>query len=265
MFQMEHHDFQNQFTQKYQQAWSVLGLFDSLPMVAFYAKDRESRFVRVNQMFVEMHGFSAEKDMLGHSDHDFHPPLMAEAYIAEDRRVMNGGVAIRNQTWLVFHRQQLPNWYVSTKVPLFGTDGGVIGIAGAMYNVEQPAELERFFRELSPVIRHIKKNYAGLVTMVEMAALSGLSSTHFNRRFQELLRMTPTAYLRSMRIQAARQLLGNTNRTLAQIAQETGFTDQSHFTRCFRETTGMTPGGYRTRFSSKKRELGKSGTKSHTT
>ena len=60
--------------------------------------------------------------------------------------------------------------------------------------------------------------------------------------------MTPTAYLRTVRIQAARRLLSTTNRALADIAHETGFTDQSHFTRCFRETTGLTPGDYRGRY-----------------
>ncbi len=248
MNEMLPHEFQRRFFQKNPQAGSILELFDSLPMIAFFAKDRESRFVRANAATVEIHGCNAEADILGRGDHEFHPPLMAEAYSAEDRRVMAGGVAIPNQTWLVFHRRELPNWYVSTKVPLFGVNGEVIGIAGVMYNLEQSEEHERFFRELSPVIRYIKENYAGPISMSEMTALSGLSSTHFNRRFQQLLRMAPTAYLRTVRIQSARHLLSNTDRTLALIAQETGFTDQSHFTRCFREATGMTPGDYRTRF-----------------
>ena len=84
--------------------------------------------------------------------------------------------------------------------------------------------------------------------MAEMAALAGLSSTHFNRRFQQLLRMTPGGYLRSVRVQSARRLLAATRLPLAGIAQQCGFTDQSHFTRCFRTATGLTPGDYRKRF-----------------
>ena len=57
--------------------------------------------------------------------------------------------------------------------------------------------------------------------------LARLSSMHFNRRFQQLLRMTPTAYLRTVRIQAARRLLSITSRALAALAHDTGFTDQS--------------------------------------
>ncbi len=81
-----------------------------------------------------------------------------------------------------------------------------------------------------------------------MATRAGLSPTHFNRRFRQLLRMTPVQYLRTVRVQAARRLLAETSLGLAQIAIDTGFTDQSHFTRRFRQTTGLTPAAYRRRF-----------------
>ncbi|MCW1925088.1 AraC family transcriptional regulator [Luteolibacter arcticus] len=240
--------FQTAYFDRHPGAWSVLELFDALPHVSFYAKDKESRYVRVNRLSLETHGMTDEREMLGRSDRDFHPPVMAEAYIAEDRRVMAGRKPIPGQVWLVFHANRLPQWYVSTKVPLFDPGGTVVGISGAMYLIEQPAEHERHFRELSPVIQHIDRHHAGNISMEEMAALSGLSATHFNRRFQQLLKMTPSAYLRSVRVQGARRLLGATDRPLAEIAQQCGFTDQSHFTRCFREATGLTPRGYRQRF-----------------
>lgn len=240
--------FQAAYFRRHPAAWSVLELFDALPQVSFYAKDTKSRYVRVNRLSVTTHGLRDEYEMIGRSDRHFHPPVMAEAYIAEDLRVMAGRRAIPGQVWLVFHADRLPQWYVSTKVPLFDPDGEVIGIAGAMYPIEQPAEHERYFQELSPVIRHIDRHHSRCIPMTDMAALCGLSVTHFNRRFRQLLRMTPTAYLRSVRIQAARRWLGTTHRGLAEIAQECGFTDQSHFTRCFRESTGLTPGEYRRRF-----------------
>lgn len=239
---------QEVFFAKHPAAASVMELFEALPQVSFYAKDTESRFIRVNRRFVETHGALDEKEILGRSDRDFHPPVMAEAYIAEDHRVMAGRRAIPSQTWLVFHSDRLPQWYVSTKVPLFDPAGEVIGLAGAMFPIDRPAEQERYFRELFPVVRHIERNFFAVTSMAEMARLCGLSSTHFNRRFRELLRMTPTDYLRSVRVQAARRLLGASQRTLAEIAHETGFTDQSHFTRCFRQATGMTPLAYRRRF-----------------
>lgn len=240
--------FQQAFFARNPLAQSALDLFDTLPNVAFYAKDADSRFIRMNQLFLEIHGCHSPEEMLGKTDRDVSPPVMAEAYIDEDQRVMASRRMLPGQVWLVYHPQEQPHWYVSSKSPLFNLQGEVIGIAGAMYAIDRPNELARFTRELLPVVRHIEANYAEPVSMTDMARLAGLSSTHFNRRFRQLLRMTPLEYLRTVRVQAARRLLAGSTATLAQIAAETGFTDQSHFTRRFRQATGMTPLAYRRRF-----------------
>lgn len=240
--------FQAEFFAANPLAKSVIALFDSLPQTYFYAKDSKSRFIKVNQLFLDNHGLSSETEALGKTDHDFHPPLLAEAYISEDRRVMANRKPLPGQVWLVLHRRSVPRWYVSTKTPLFDQKDRVIGIAGAMYRVEERKQLSDFLQELLPVARHIETNYADNISMREMAELAGLSATHFNRRFKQLLRMSPTAYLRSVRIQAAQSLLATSSRTLASIATDVGYTDQSHLTRRFREVTGMTPAAWRRRF-----------------
>ncbi len=223
-------------------------LFDALPEAYFFAKDRDSRFVKVNHLFLENHGLDTEAQALGKTDRDFHPPVMAEAYIAEDRRIMAGRVPVAGQVWPVLHRRTSPRWYVAAKAPLFDASGDVIGLAGAMYRIAEPEEMRRHFQELLPVVQHVEQHFAEAVSMAEMASLAGLSTTHFNRRFQQLLHMTPTHYLRTVRIQSAQHLLTTTSRPLSEIAVEVGFTDQSHFTRRFRETTGMTPDAYRRQF-----------------
>ena len=53
------------------------------------------------------------------------------------------------------------------------------------------------------------------------------------------------AYVRDLRLQAARRLLEETNRSIGDIAYETGFADQSHLTRCFRRHFGITPARFR--------------------
>ena len=99
-----------------------------------------------------------------------------------------------------------------------------------------------------PVIKHIDDHFRESISMAEMAGKAGLSSTHFNRRFQALLRMSPKAYVLTFRVQEARRLLVATDGSMATIAVETGFYDQSHFTRNFRRITGMPPLAYRRRY-----------------
>ena len=248
MFRGDPLEFQQAFFERHPGAASVMELFEAIPNVLFYAKDTASRFVRVNAAFMESHGVSRAGDILGRTDRDFSPPAFAEAYIAEDRRVMAGRRAIPGQLWMVFHPGQKPYWYNSTKVPMFDPVGRVIGIAGAMYAIERPEQRERIFQELGPALRHFEKHYGEDISMRAMASLCGLSSTHFNRRFQHLLRCTPSRHLLSIRVHVACRLLSGTSRPLASIAAETGFTDQSHFTRCFRQNTGLTPRSYRLKF-----------------
>lgn len=240
--------FQKAFFDRHPLAESLLALFDSLPQTYFYAKDSQSRFVKVNQLFLENHGLTSEEQALGKTDRDFHPPLMAKAYMDEDQRVMQSRRPLAGQIWLVLHRRRVPRWYVSTKTPLFNHRNEVIGIAGAMYRIEEPQELQQYVHELLPVIKAIEADYASPLSMAEIAAQAGLSATHFNRRFRQLLRITPMQYLRNVRIQAAERLLTTTSRSLAEIAIDVGYTDQSHLTKRFREVTGMTPAAYRKRF-----------------
>lgn len=242
--------FQRAFFAQCPQARSLIRLFDALPQTYFFAKDRDSRFVAVNHMFLDNHGLADESQVVGRSDRDFHPPVMAEAYIAEDRRVMQSRQPLPGQVWAVLHRRTTPRWYVCTKTPLFGPGDEVLGVAGAMYRIDDPQELAGYFHELLPVVRHVERHYASPVSMAEMASLAGLSTTHFNRRFRQVLRMTPTQYLRTVRVQHARGLLTGSDKSLAAIAALTGFTDQSHFTRRFRQATGITPDAYRRRFRS---------------
>ncbi len=241
-------DQQNFFAQN-PSAQTVISLFDFLPSVYFYAKDIHHRYIGINQPTLrDIFGLQNKEQILGRTDREFQPPALAEAYHAEDVRVMQGRVAIPNQVWLVPHVRGTPRWYVSTKTPLFNPENEVIGIAGVMYSMESPSEQKVYFRELAPVIKYIDDNYHQQISMKKMAAMVNLSSTHFNQRFRALLRLSPTEYVLSRRVQHARNLLSETTQTLTEIAIASGFYDQSHFAKRFRRVTGLTPNAYRSQF-----------------
>jgi len=82
------------------------------------------------------------------------------------------------------------------------------------------------------------------ISLDDLAGLAHLSPYHFLRVFRDAVGAPPHAYLTNARIRRARKLLG-TDMRLADIAQETGFTDQAHFGNVFRRSTGLTPGHYR--------------------
>lgn len=229
-------------------ASSLLELFDCLPGVIFYAKDRDSRYLAANRAMLRAKELSDPRELLGRSDRDFHPAALADAYIAEDRAVMDSGRPVLNRLWFVIDRSGRPGWFNSSKVPLRDPDGRVVGVAGVRYAVETPEDRERQFRELAPVVRHFEEHLSDPVSMVEMAKLAGLSPTQFNRRFRQLFGMTPTRFLHSLRVEKARQMLLRTKLSVGEIAVETGYHDQSHFTRHFHRIAWMTPGRFRSQF-----------------
>ncbi|MDX2070050.1 MAG: AraC family transcriptional regulator [Haliscomenobacter sp.] len=67
------------------------------------------------------------------------------------------------------------------------------------------------------------------------------------RQFKQYTGLSPINYLITLRIQNAKELMTSTDLPLVQIALESGFYDQSHFSNCFVKFVGLTPGEYRRR------------------
>lgn len=240
--------FQADFFQNRCSLWQVSQLFDRLPNVCFFAKDNESRFVRMNALNLELYGLDDESLILGKTDRDFHPPALAEAYIAEDQRVMESKSAISDQTWLVPYLDGRLQWFVSSKTPLVDSDGQIAGIAGAMFPIEAPSEEIARFKQLAPAVRYLDAHFAESTPLSKIAEMCGLSLTHFNRLFQSLLQMSPSHYRTALRVQRVRVLLRTSDESITNIAIDAGFCDQSHLTKQFRKATGMTPTLYRRTF-----------------
>jgi AraC family transcriptional regulator len=79
----------------------------------------------------------------------------------------------------------------------------------------------------------------------------GVHPVYFAAAFRRFYGCSPGQYLRRKRFERARHLISNPDVSLAQVAIDAGFSDQSHLNRVFRRFTGMTPGQYRTFLSSK--------------
>ncbi|WP_323121254.1 helix-turn-helix transcriptional regulator [Burkholderia alba] len=84
---------------------------------------------------------------------------------------------------------------------------------------------------------------AAPVTLEELAALSGVSRFQLLRGFSRDVGITPHAYLVQQRVRLARTLLAS-GRSIAEVAFDAGFADQSHLTRAFARQFGLTPGQY---------------------
>lgn len=227
----------------------ALPLLDLLPDVLVFAKDQHHRFVLANEAEWRMQGCTCEAEMLGRTDHHFHPPALAQRYIEEDLQVMRRGEAILHQVWLVPHAEGTPFWYVCSKLPLRDAQQKVVGIAGLMRPYERAGSAPEEYRRLLPALQFASQHFAEPLAVSQLAVQAGLSTSQFQREFRRVFNMTPGAYLTQVRLQAARHLLAHSPQPLSAIALDCGFHDQSHFTKRFQAATGLGPRAYRRRFA----------------
>jgi transcriptional regulator of acetoin/glycerol metabolism/AraC-like DNA-binding protein len=95
------------------------------------------------------------------------------------------------------------------------------------------------------VREHVEEHLSESMDLAELAAIAGLSVYHFARAFKQSAGVTPHHYLVYRRIERAQEMLARSELPLSGIALATGFSDQSHLARHFRQMLGMTPGQFR--------------------
>jgi|GEM_PF-1422798 len=91
------------------------------------------------------------------------------------------------------------------------------------------------------IIEHLAED----ICLDDLAAQTGLTCKHFARAFKQSTGLPPHQYLIMQRVEAAKRLLIDATASLADVALECGFADQSHFTATFRKSVGITPGTWR--------------------
>lgn len=80
----------------------ALQMSADLLSVFFFVKDRQSRFMFVSDSFALRLGLTDADEVILTRDHDYTPPVVADRFVRDDRRVMDSGVALRNYRELLF-------------------------------------------------------------------------------------------------------------------------------------------------------------------
>lgn len=96
-------------------------------------------------------------------------------------------------------------------------------------------------KELALTLDYISVNYGSQLSLQELAGLSGYSKYHFLRAFSNSVGKTPYHYVLMERVKRAADLLRNSNVSISDIADITGFADQAHLTRQVHRFVGQTP------------------------
>lgn len=220
--------------------------FDLLPGISFFAKNRSYELVAMNENFWRRLEVGSKEEVLGKTDFELFPPALAEQFRKDDREILESGRPLPKLVELFFNLQGLPDWYLTSKLPVKNRTGKVVGVMGISRACGQGSEGHLTLHPaLDKALAIIRTDFRNEISVEDLALRSGLSPRQLSRLFQMHLGMSPRTFIIKTRVQAACQALRSDNQSISEIAFEQGFCDQSALTLHFRKHMGTTPLRYR--------------------
>ncbi len=113
---------------------------------SIYLKDRQGRHIRANRQLLDSLGLEAEQ-VIGKTDVDLYGRAFGEKTLADDLRVIETGTPLISQVEQRHHPDGHVNWTLSTKVPLRGEQGQIIGLVGITRQINDVIRIQEALRE----------------------------------------------------------------------------------------------------------------------
>ena len=144
-------------------------------------------------------------------------------------------------------RKSLRQWLKGSDSSMLCCLGGLYEIYGKMMERRRTGYISEGARALALEAenRMVQRLTDHTLKMTEIADSVGISTAHLRRIFHATFGIAPNTYLQQKRIQDAKRLLIETEFSLEQIADMTGFCNAYYFGRVFKALNGMPPGAYR--------------------
>lgn len=218
-------------------------LFDAMTDTYYFAKNVKGQFVHANQLLNEHYDLESANAVIGKTDYDFFRTDIADNIRADDLKVMQNDLVITNKLEVVQDGDGSLRWLFTTKSALKDATGNVIGVEGFSKDAQKSQTSIEPYNAFKDCIEHLRQNFMNPITVSELADISCMSVSTFERKFKKHFGSTPNQYIKRYRIQEACRLL-LAGYSIQKAALDCGFCDQSYFTREFRIFMGMTPKNY---------------------
>lgn len=230
---------------------SFVEIFDLLPDIYFYIKDRDCRWILCNQAALRLFNFQNKNDVYGTTERDFFPLTIADSIYRDDLNVINNNVRIINRVELIVGETGYLTWVATNKIPLLSNEDTVVGLMGTSRILSQSDHLPDEYQKFRNVIEFIQIHLGDKINIGELAQISHLSNSQFRKRFKQQFRASPRDFILRTRLQTASKMLIKSTEPIIDIALKCGFTDQSYFTRQFSKFFELSPKKYQAMWAQK--------------
>lgn len=218
-------------------------MFDLLTDIFYFAKNREGQFVCANKLLQEKFHLDSPYDAIGKTDFDFFSRDIAKRIRADDLMVMETDTTVKNKFEVVAGTEGKLYWLFTTKSPIKNNRGEIIGVEGFSRDAERSQNIIEPYHVFKRCIEHMQTEFMNELSIEYLASLSFMSLSTFERKFKKQFAQTPTQYIKKLRMHQACNLLAN-GMSIKRAAAESGFCDQSYFSKEFKSLVGMTPRQY---------------------
>ena len=221
-------------------------LFEHIGDYYFFVKNNKGQFISCSKNLVYLLGFKTEGEIVGRDEFDFFKFDIAMQIKNDDEQVLLKGKSIINRVEFIKNQTNLRRWVCTCKVPLFDKAGNIAGLEGYIHPIRHNKNSACMI--LKKALDEIHLNSKNKFELEKLAGLVNMSTSTFERSFKKYFHVSPFQYIQKVRIEAACSMLQNLECDLSRVALDTGFCDQSHFTKVFRSHMGLTPTQYKARY-----------------
>lgn len=232
-------------------------LFDHLPDTMFFIKDREARYVMVNDAMVRRSGKRRGEEVLGQTVADLFPGVFGRNTTQTDLHVIARGEIVVDKLEL-YHVPGPPvqnfvqsagnapgRWCLTHKYPVRDLEGRTTGLAGISRDLPRPDRQSGLCEQVARVAEYVEAHLGEGLRVPDLARVANLSQDRLERGARQVFGLTPKQLVMKARAEAASRLLRQTSLTVSEVSYRCGYADHSAFTRSFRGAVGLTPTRYR--------------------
>lgn len=219
-------------------------VFDRLPNVLFYVKDKDARYLLVNSTLTERSGLSSKADAIGRTADELFE-VTGTSTVQQDLGVIRSGKPIADVLRLFFSADGHRQWCLSSKFPVRDAEGNVAGLLGISRILPRPDEKHASYKRLHHFLKLLEEPAQPNLRIGDIAREVQLSLDTLERLCREVFGLTPKQIMMRMRLDRACRLLETRNDSITDVAAECGYADHSAFSRQFKAATLLTPQQYR--------------------
>jgi AraC-like DNA-binding protein len=212
-----------------------------MPDVVFSVKDTEGRYLVMSEACVTRCNLKNKHDAIGKTAHDLFPTGMASRYAAQDDLLFESGKAVVDRLDMTLYNNRRPGWCLSNKQSVFSHNGTLLGLICISKDLTELTREGLLDHRFANTVDFIQNNFHRPLCLQELVNVADMSVAQLDRRMKRVFHTSTGMFVRKTRLDAAIHALMHTHNSVAQIAADCGFFDQSALSRQCRHVTGLSP------------------------